>query len=46
MIVPRKGQAVSTNIGAPKNQLLLNVFNMSLAGTGLKKVAQTQNGQM
>jgi hypothetical protein len=33
MTILRKGQALSTNINAPKNQLLLNVFKMSLAGT-------------
>jgi hypothetical protein len=26
MTIPRKGQALSTNINAPKNQLLLNVL--------------------
>ena len=29
MTIPRKGQALSANINAPKNQLLLNVLNKS-----------------
>jgi hypothetical protein len=45
MTIPRKGQALSTNINAPKNQLLLNVFKMSLAGTSSIRSNRRETGK-
>jgi len=45
MTIPRKGQALSTNINAPKNQLLLNVFKTSLAGTSCEKRIRLETGK-
>ena len=45
MTIPRKGQALSTNINAPKNQLLLNVLKSVWLAPAHKHVDGRETGK-